>query len=586
MTTPNDLKPDAASPLSAKTPRTVSPGAIPFRSLVREIRSSARFLYNHNPFYVISAMLMLTGIRQTLEPSGEALAPWIPMGMLAGYALLLAVTAYLIVRFGKVWDDARTILLTIVIQFLALSMMFDELLVTRPTLGEPLLLVGLGFSLLVSKGVLHALGIRLRAGYETPYALLLSTFFLYPCWLARLLQRGPNLWTMPWAILGFGALCGVLTWSLIPAIRQGPEYVAENGTPWRWPLFPWSLFVLLAIAVPIRIHLLSLSFNPEDDRFVGFGAYFLIPFLGPALLVALELALVSKQRRAMWIVLLLPFGLIALAIPCHDADLRYTGFVYEFIEHVDSPVHLTLLGLVAFYGYALLREVRLAELGMSATLLALSLVGPATLDWRTTVPLQLAPLVALVALWTWFAIREGSSGRWLGASAFGMLLLTGALRETWFLADHGAVPIHLGLLATWVIGVSFSDPIARALRNLVAVAIAVLGLGLVTGARTDHGEWSAALSVGYMTLLTAVPMVYWYATSNRWHLVAGISNGSGGGAWLLLRVYRSLVSLPVGFTALACGAGAFLVAAIISAAKAGALSAWRKRPEESSPPVG
>ena len=41
------------------------------------------------------------------------------MGVLAGYTLVLATIGVVIVRFGKVWDDARSILLLLLLLFLA-----------------------------------------------------------------------------------------------------------------------------------------------------------------------------------------------------------------------------------------------------------------------------------------------------------------------------------------------------------------------------------------------------------------------------------------------------------------------------------
>ena len=60
---------------------------------------------------------------------------WALMGGLAGYTLLLAAAALLLVRFAGVWDDVRTVLLLVVLMFLATSVTFDELLVLDPARG-------------------------------------------------------------------------------------------------------------------------------------------------------------------------------------------------------------------------------------------------------------------------------------------------------------------------------------------------------------------------------------------------------------------------------------------------------------------
>ena len=58
----------------------------------------------------------------------DASQTWALLFGLVGYTLLLAVTACLLVRFIGVWDDVRTVLLLVVLMFLATSVTFDEVL--------------------------------------------------------------------------------------------------------------------------------------------------------------------------------------------------------------------------------------------------------------------------------------------------------------------------------------------------------------------------------------------------------------------------------------------------------------------------
>ena len=89
---------------------------LPPRALLRPAappagaRRLVRFLYNHNPFYVISAALVLYGLRVSFL-GGDAFQTRALMIGLMSYVLLLAGTAWLIIRLGNVWNDARTILL-------------------------------------------------------------------------------------------------------------------------------------------------------------------------------------------------------------------------------------------------------------------------------------------------------------------------------------------------------------------------------------------------------------------------------------------------------------------------------------------
>ena len=79
--------------------------------MINSRSSVTHWLWTHNPFYVISSLLMLYGVRASYRgiEIGE-IDCWLMMGVLAAYTLLLAIVGVLIIRWGKVWDDARSIL--------------------------------------------------------------------------------------------------------------------------------------------------------------------------------------------------------------------------------------------------------------------------------------------------------------------------------------------------------------------------------------------------------------------------------------------------------------------------------------------
>src|SRR5438046_5002546 len=95
-----------------------------------------RTLYTNNPFYLISAGLMLYGLHVSFRPAdGQLINPWALMASLCGYAVVLAGTAYLIIRAGKVWEDARSIVLVLLLIVIAVSVSFDEMINTSPAQG-------------------------------------------------------------------------------------------------------------------------------------------------------------------------------------------------------------------------------------------------------------------------------------------------------------------------------------------------------------------------------------------------------------------------------------------------------------------
>src|SRR5579871_1742269 len=136
-------------------------------------RGLIRWVCTNNPFYVLSAGLFLAGLWISFGGQTEEVQTWALMSGLAGYTLLLAVTAFLLVRFANVWDDMRTVLLLVVLMFLATSVTFDEVLVFHPVRGFFCYIIGLVFAISVSEGLLRGIRLELPAGFRLPYHLIL-----------------------------------------------------------------------------------------------------------------------------------------------------------------------------------------------------------------------------------------------------------------------------------------------------------------------------------------------------------------------------------------------------------------------------
>src|SRR5260370_9123331 len=134
-------------------------------------RGIVGWLYTSNPFYVISANLVFLGLRMSFNPAARSFDIRALMFGLAGYTLLLATTAVLLIRFGRVWQDVRTILLLVVLMFLATSVAIDDTLIARPNVGRAYFVGALVFASAVSEGVLRGVLLPLPPGYLVPYYL-------------------------------------------------------------------------------------------------------------------------------------------------------------------------------------------------------------------------------------------------------------------------------------------------------------------------------------------------------------------------------------------------------------------------------
>jgi len=195
---------------------------------------SSRFvklIYNHNPFYLISAAMVLYGIRTTFQDNGQtAMEPWLLAGLLSGFITILALTGYLIVRLGRVWDDARSIFMVILLLFFALSVSFDSHCLIAPNTAFLMLTLGFCFSVLITEMILLGLQIKFPIQFRFPYYLILACTFFFPLIIAWQNNNYPN-WDTRWLIGAFPLLSALSILALIPAVRKGSSLIAKNGTP-------------------------------------------------------------------------------------------------------------------------------------------------------------------------------------------------------------------------------------------------------------------------------------------------------------------------------------------------------------------
>ena len=163
----------------------------------------------------------------------------------------MALTAVLS-SAGEVWDDARTILLIVVIVPVAQSMMFDELVAFA--LDRAFLAAGFVFSVVVSETLLAALRVRMPLLFRVAYLALLLIFYGYPAYLTTLVGT-PEPWPMSIGMFLFSSVGSIPLLLLIPAVRRGRRYLAHSGVPWQWPWYPLALFAVLATGVGLVVSL-------------------------------------------------------------------------------------------------------------------------------------------------------------------------------------------------------------------------------------------------------------------------------------------------------------------------------------------
>jgi len=401
-----------------------------------------RFLMIHNPFYLISAALVFYGFSIRFNSSGVASNGWWLVGLMSAYTAILAITAPLIVRFGKVWQDARSILILVPLLSLATSVSLDELGIRHTReMAAPLVLTAFAAAIIISQTLVFGMKLRLRA-YNPAFLAIMAVFFLYPLGLMFYQEyvAPSDAKRLAFAVLGFPLAQALAFLTLLPAIRRGPKYIQDNGTPWGWPYFPFSLFFLLALAVFAREYFLTLSFLPIEGMASPLGTYALVPFILAVALLILEMARAGGHARLRALALWLP--LLAVLLSFSSAE-RYgvCADVLETIRRtVGTPVLWAIGGALLFYVYAAIRRIGGAEAGIITLLLIASAVGPRTLDSDTLVRPSLWVLAAAVAVELVLSWRQKSAPRALLA----LLILECALIS----AGTGKIP------ANWIAGIA------------------------------------------------------------------------------------------------------------------------------------
>jgi hypothetical protein len=551
-----------------------------------------RLLSNHNPFYALSAVLVLAGLRMSFDPTARAFPAWAFLLGLAAYTVLLAGTACVLVRLGDVWDDVRTLLLLVVVVLFAIAMIFDDVLMRDRRLGQLCDLGAAAFAIALSEVTLRGMRLRLPALYRLPFYLGLALAFGYPAALAPLLER-PGDPALPWGLLGFSAAAGLATLTLLPAIRRGPGYSAKCGAPWRWPFYPWALFVVLGAGLAARAASLCWSLQapgfPEIRQSI-FRPYFLVPLgLGVAAVV-LELGLVARSRAARRVGLALPAGLVALAMLGHGPGSGTVSgrFLAAFVSALGSgPAYLTLLVAGVFYGVATARRVPSAAAWLTAALAALSAVGPRTLGPGDLALRHAWPLAAAAAVQAALALRSPASRRLALAAGLGAAATAVATTTRWGPALGAAAGAHVLIAAALMLGAAFHDGFARWLRMAGLAALALAGAAaLVAGPALAAGPARDVAQV-YPLGAAAVAGAYgWWLGDRR----ALASAAAGVAAWLAVaggRVYAGLRPRVAGLDQIALGLACFAVAALISLSKAGVLLRWtgRLRGQARRPPA-
>lgn len=425
-----------------------------------------RWLSTQNPFYLLSAWLVFFGLRWSFGPGTSLQSSAALFTGLLVYTLLLALAAVVVVRFAQVWDDARSMLLLVVLMFVGTSIALDETLVAQTNVGRLYYAAAWLVAVVTSEGVLRGVRLRLPGWYRVAYHALLALFFWYPVVLTPWFgdPTNPRLQWMLFAFTPVAASCFALLW---PAVCRGGADVRGNGSPWPWPLYPWSLYAILALCCAGRAYYLCLSFHFVGAGDTIFGPYFLLPLLW--CLAGLWTTGAARAGRATVAQALLMTPVLWTCLAgWHSSGSVYGSFLTIFVETFHaSPLYVGLLAALVYYVFARMLSVRGADFGLTLCFAVLSLVAPRSHTLGSFTTAVAWPWFAAAAWQGWFALRDHHSGRALAAAA-----LTSIAVDRWLAAAPAewrmGVVYHLMLGVILILGYVGRDELSRQLRLVVA----------------------------------------------------------------------------------------------------------------------
>lgn len=534
--------------------------------------SWVRRIYPHNPLYLVSAWVVLHGVSVAFRGDLSLRLNELMTPLLCGYILMLVCAGWLVVRVGKVWEDARTILLAVLLMFTALSTSYDDLCLRIPEEGTRQLALAFGFSLFVVEVILASLRICLPLGYRLPFYVQLAVLFAFPAYLGHQSVAG-NDPAMCLGVLAFPVAAGASLLLLWPAVVRRTLQRGPNGTPWLWPYYPWSIFVFVAIAFSIRGWMLSVSFSPAVGVSPAFAPFFLTPILVAASILLAELGVVHRNLRVQRVAMLLLGGQLGLGFLFTEATAAQELSLELLRSNFAAPPLVIGVSVLGAACVAILRKVSWAE---PVAIVAALLV--ACVDSQTTTLAELnAPRPEmLAAVGVWLLTRGAWSLDWPRlALAYAPLAAEYYLRPGSLLLEG----VEWHSVAGWgLVWVAVLPLVCRDLYSLWLRVYAPLLFGLAAGLlviwlllnTTAPPSWVVPATLG---ILVPLVFAYWIATRLRWHLLSSL--------WITLTaviastavLLRSVgdAQLQTGLAWYAGGCGMLLVALAVSFCKAGLL---------------
>lgn len=333
--------------------KTKQPDAHGAQSLAKE--SLFDQLVRINPFYLLSVAFVIHGSGYWFRASGGH-EPWKLLALLGGFQLMLAITGVLVVRLGKVWDDARTIFILLLLITLELSISFDDTLLHQTGEGWLILMAGWVLTAVLYESVFLGLRMRVRAVLRLPFHVMIALLFLYPLLVLPAIRASDKA-ALQWQLAAFSLCVAAAILTLLPAVRAGRRCVEGSSTAWKWPALPWVPMSILGGCLIVRSYAICVSLDPALSVSVSvarqLGSIFSGVLLVPSILatgVLLMQASATHRSHRLWnISQCLPYLAVGMALLPVAPSVLQQQFQTSLTTTVASPLYITIISGIAYF---------------------------------------------------------------------------------------------------------------------------------------------------------------------------------------------------------------------------------------------
>lgn len=475
------------------------------------------FLYTQNPFYLISCFLIIYGL-MVASPGGDLYQQSALLAAcMVGYSLLMSITVIGVVRLGKVWEDARSIFLVVAISHIALSIGFDLLCLNDWQGGGRFLLGGLLFSIASSEFVIRCCRIQFPFWYRVCYYTILVAFFASPV-IGGYAVSENNLQLARWLGPIFSSAIGAAFLLLIPAVRSLGVELNENGTPWRWPWYPLSLFAVVIVGAGIRSHALWMSFGSYLGS-VGFEPFLLLPIVAAIMVLVLEYGKASGRQSVTYVTLCSAPALLVLASTGNG--MTTLSIAPELQQYGGASTSVALVVCIGIFLYGWMLRVRGCEFAVIGSLIALSLFATLPQAWEELgVGRWMVTANASIFFLGVCLQRRTSDACWIALSPLVSLaiLQAGVEYEQYSIAASTAGVLNV--TALMVIGMVFDTQIAMAARVLASAALIAASSAAVSYGVFYEPNW---ITFAGPMIIAGITLVYLFIVRRSgWFGVLGL----------------------------------------------------------------